>query len=165
MLELQVWCLSFYFRLCFQRLGFEALQICFHPARVHPTNKWEQFVPTLFANPTHDNFRHFSILIQLKPHGAPFVKFISFHGIQEPAVRKSQKASKRKGFIRRTSFIFQAIGIQMFSSRRMSTKRGHNRLRKPYFEHFWARAQNLAKIGLKSLILSICGLRPQTWAE
>ena len=42
---------------------------------------------------------------------------------------------------------------------------GQNRPQEADFEHFWPQAQNLARIGLRRLILSISGLRPRTWPE
>ena len=42
---------------------------------------------------------------------------------------------------------------------------GQNRPQELHFEHFCVQARNLARIGLRSFILSISGLRPGTWPE
>ena len=40
-----------------------------------------------------------------------------------------------------------------------------NRFQYAHFEHFWSQAQNLARMGLRRLILSVSGTKSGTWPE
>ena len=44
-------------------------------------------------------------------------------------------------------------------------ERGQNRPQEAHFKHFWREAQNLARIGLRRLILSVSGLREKNLAR